>query len=327
MTTIRDIAKEAQVGTTTVSRVINNSDKVSKKTRQQVEDAMSKLNYFPNEYARVLKSKKSNTIGVSVPSIWHPFFSEFVFHIENHLRKKNIRLLISSNNTDADAELDFLDMIRQNKVDGIIALTYNNIEKYVSSNIPFVSIDRYFSEKVAYVTSDNYHGGEIAAEELIKRGCKNLGYVAAIAPQKNDTLNRKDGFVDMARAYGYEVSVYQKPEPILNYELFFDDFFAANPCCDGLLAMNDQTTLLLLSYLDNKGIRVPEDIQIIGYDGFQYFEGLETNLTSIKQPIEEMAQAALELLFDLINGADIGDPVVLPVHFKDGKTTKPKQDI
>lgn len=323
MTTIRDIARKAQVGTTTVSRVINNSSKVSPDTRKRVESAMEELNYYPNEYARVLKSKKSNTIAVSVPTIWHPFFSEFVFHIENHLREKNIRLMISSNNADAHTELEFLDMIRQNKVDGIIALTYHNIENYISSNIPFVSIDRYFTEKVAYVTSDNYHGGEIAAEELIKRGCKNLGFVSAIAPQKNDTLKRKDGFLDKAKALGQEVAVFQRPEPILDYDQFFDNFFSNHPDCDGLLVMNDQTALILMNYLDRRGVKVPDDLQLIGYDGFRYFEGIETNLTSIKQPIEAMAKSALELLFDLIDGAAIGDPIVLPVEFKDGKTTKP----
>lgn len=322
MTTIRDIAREANVGTTTVSRVINNSEKVSPDTRKRVESAMKKLNYYPNEYARVLKSKKSNTIAVSVPSVWHPFFSEFVYHIEKELRKKNIRLMISSNNTDAQTELEFLDMIRQNKVDGIIALTYHNIDKYVSSNIPFVSIDRYFTEKVAYVTSNNYHGGEIAAEELIKRGCKNLGFISAIAPQKNDTLKRKNGFVDKAKELGQAVYIYQKPEPILDYNQFFDDFFATYTDCDGLLAMNDQTALILLKYLDQKGINVPDELQVIGYDGFHYFEGYETNLTSIKQPIKEMAQAALTMLFKLIDGAVIEEPIVLPVEFKPGNTTK-----
>lgn len=322
MTTIRDIAREAKVGTTTVSRVLNNSSKVTPKTRQRVEEAMKKLNYVPNEYARVLKSQKSNTIGVSVPSIWHPFFSEFIYHIENVLQSKDYRLLISSNNLDPQAELEFLDMIRQNKVDGIIALTYHNIDNYLSANIPFVSIDRYFEEKVAYVTSDNFHGGEIAAEELIKRGCKHLGYLAAVAPQKNDTLRRKDGFIAYARAHGQVVETYEKPEPILDYDRFFDGFFALYPETDGLLVMNDQTALLLLAYLDKKGIAVPEDLQIIGYDGFSYFEGYQTTLTSIKQPIKEMAESALALLFGLINGEEIGDPVVLPVSFKDGKTTK-----
>lgn len=323
MTTIKDIAKLAKVGTTTVSRVINNSPKVSELTKQRVEQAMKDLNFVPNEYARVLKSKKAKTIAVSVPSIWHPFFSEFVFHIERKLLQKDYRLLISSNNADASVEIEFLNMVRQNKVDGIIALTYHNIDHYLSSNLPFVSIDRYFKETVAYVTSDNYHGGQIAAEELIKRGCKNLGYVAAIAPQKNDTLKRKEGFVDKANSLGFDVDIFQRYEPIMDYNIFFDEFFEEFPKLDGLLVMNDQTALVLLAYLDKKGIQVPEDIQIIGYDGFHYFENFETSLTSIKQPIKEMAEAALNLLFDLIDGNPIGDPVILPVSFKEGKTTKP----
>ncbi|MFR6671245.1 MAG: LacI family DNA-binding transcriptional regulator [Enterococcus avium] len=322
MTTIKDIAKLAKVGTTTVSRVINNSDKVTPTTKKRVEQAMQELNYQPNQYARTLKSNKSNTIAVSVPSIWHPFYSEFIFHIEKKVAEKGYRLLISSNDSDDQVEIEFLEMVRQNKVDGIIALTYHNIDRYLSSNIPFVSIDRYFKEKVAYVTSDNYHGGEIAAEELIKRGCKKLAYVAAVAPQKNDTLKRKDGFIDKARELGYEVAVFLKPEPIENYPDFFEHFFEIYPATDGILAMNDSNALLLLDYLQSKNIRVPEDIQIIGYDGFRYFENFETSLTSIKQPIQQMAEAAFDLLFRLIAGEEIGTPIVLPVQFKEGKTTK-----
>ena len=86
--------------------------------------------------------------------------------------------------------------------------------------------------------------------------------------------------------------------------------------------MNDSNALLLLDYLQSKNIRVPEDIQIIGYDGFRYFENFETSLTSIKQPIQQMAEAAFDLLFRLIAGEEIGNPIVLPVQFKEGKTTK-----
>lgn len=322
MTTIKDIAKFAKVGTTTVSRVINNSDKVSPTTKKRIEQAMHELNYQPNQYARTLKSNKSNTIAVSVPSIWHPFYSEFIFHIEKKVTEKGYRLLISSNDSDDQVEIEFLEMVRQNKVDGIIALTYHNIDRYLSSNIPFVSIDRYFKEKVAYVTSDNYHGGEIAAEELIKRGCKKLAYVAAVAPQKNDTLKRKDGFVDKSRELGHDVAIFLKPEPIESYHDFFEHFFEIYPDTDGILAMNDSNALLLLEYLQSKNIRVPEDIQIIGYDGFRYFENFETSLTSIKQPIQQMAESAFDLLFRLIDGEEIGNPIVLPVHFKEGKTTK-----
>ena len=107
MTTIKDIAKLAKVGTTTVSRVINNSDKVSPTTKKRVEQAMQELNYQPNQYARTLKSNKSNTIAVSVPSIWHPFYSEFIFHIEKKVAEKGYRLLISSNDSDDQVEIEF----------------------------------------------------------------------------------------------------------------------------------------------------------------------------------------------------------------------------
>ena len=282
---------------------------------------MQALNYVPNEYARVLKSNISKTIGVSIPSIWNPFFSEFVFHIDNILTSKGYKLLICNNNCDSKRELEFLKMLSQNKVDGIIAFTYSNIEKYVSANLPFVSLDRYFDEEVAYVTSDNYHGGELAAQELINKGCKHLGYVAAIAPQKNNTLRRKDGFIDYAKKHAIPTYIFERPEPILDYDSFFSDFFKTYPNIDGILAMNDQTAHILLEYLDRKNIKVPEDIQIVGYDGFCYFQGLNTYLTTIKQPIEDMAQASIDSLFSIINGNGVPKPKILPVSFQQGKTT------
>lgn len=327
MITIKDVAKYANVGSTTVSRVINNSNRVSPETKAKVEDAMKALNYSPNEYARILKSNKSKTIGVSVPSIWHPFFSEFVFHIENTLYQHEYKLLLCSNNIDMHREIEFLEMVKQNKVDGIIAISYSNLDNYLSANIPFVSIDRYFKEKVVYVTSNNYHGGELAAEELIKKGCKKLAYLAAVAPRKNDTLKRKDGFVDFAQKHNVSVNTFERPEPILDYPQFFNEFFSSYPQTDGILAMNDQTALILLDYLAEHNRKVPEEIQVVGYDGFHYFAGYQTTLTTVKQPIQQMAETSVQTLLDIIAGKEVKNPIVLPVSFQHGNTTKPSTPV
>ncbi|SFG18107.1 LacI family DNA-binding transcriptional regulator [Sporolactobacillus nakayamae] len=319
---IKDVAKVAGVSVTTVSRVLNNRGPISEKTREKVFKAMESINYTPNEFARALKLNKTHFIGVSVPSIWHPFFSEFVFHIENRLSRLKYNVLICSNNNDKTREIEFLNMVKQNKVDGIIAITYSDIDRYVSARLPFVSVDRFFTEQVAYVTSDNYWGGKIAASELIKRGCKKIAYIASVARQPNDTLKRKDGFVDGAKEKNCEFVVYEKKEPINDYAMFFSEFFSKYHHIDGIFVVNDQTTLLLLRELNKMGIRVPEDVQIIGYDAFQYFENFDTTLSSIKQPIKEMAESSVDMLLKIIDKEQIPNPVVLPVAFKEGRTTK-----
>ncbi|NYC27531.1 LacI family DNA-binding transcriptional regulator [Clostridium saccharobutylicum] len=190
MATIKDVAKKAGVSVGSVSRFINNFE-VKPKTRLAIEKAIKELDYEPNIYARGFKVNKTNTIALIIPTVWNPFFGELAFNIEKSLRDYGMKMILCNSGNDYEIELQYITMAKQNKVDGIISITYSDVDKYVHSNMPIISIDRYFSEDITYVTSDNFEGGRMAAEELMKSGCKSIAFIGRGSKIDNATRNRK----------------------------------------------------------------------------------------------------------------------------------------
>lgn len=320
-TTMKDVAALAGVGVGTVSRVINGV-KVKEVTKEKVMAAISELNYEPDEYARGMKTNSSNTIALILPTIWHPFFSEFAYYVEEALSQKNYKLFLCNANGSAEKEKEYIQMVKQSKVDGIIGITYSDIDKYVSSNLPFVSIDRHFSEQVSYVTADNYLGGQIAAQELLTRNCKNLCYVGGVSPYPNETNNRKAGFYNICEENKIAVKVLDMPEPISNLEEQLLAFFSDNPEIDSIFTINDFMALDVIKAQKKLGKEAPKDFQIIGFDGVKLSLQKDYLLSTIVQPIEEMAKVSVETLMAMILNEEPPKRVVVPVFFHAGETTK-----
>lgn len=319
--TMKDVAALAGVGVGTVSRVINGV-KVKDSTKEKVLQAIAELQYEPDEYARGLKMNRSNTVALILPTIWHPFFSEFAYYVEETLTKANYKLLLCNADGSPEKEKEYIQMLKQSKVDGIIGITYSDLDKYISSNLPFVSIDRHFSEPVSYVTADNYLGGQIAAQELLQRGCQHLAYIGGDSPYPNETKNRKAGFVDYCQSQGITAKVLNMPEPIKELQAQLQAFFAAEPAIDGILAVNDFMALDIMKFLSTEGKRVPEDYQIIGFDGIRISADRDYLLSTIRQPVADMGKVAVELLLGMILEKKEAQRVVLPVKFVQGNTTK-----
>lgn len=190
MVTIKAVAKEAGVSVGTVSNVINNIQ-VKASTKEKVEAAIKKLNYEPNVYARGFKINKTNTIALILPTIWNPFFSELAYNIEKNIKKLGMKMILCNSDKDSKSEIEYISMAKQNKMDGIIAITYSDIDKYVSEKIPFVSIDRYFSKNITYVSSNNFEGGRLAAEKLSELGCEKIAYIGRGSKINNATRKEK----------------------------------------------------------------------------------------------------------------------------------------
>ena len=316
-TTMKDVAALAGVGVGTVSRVINGV-KVKEVTKEKVMAAISELNYEPDEYARGMKTNSSNTIALILPTIWHPFFSEFAYYVEEALSQKNYKLFLCNANGSAEKEKEYIQMVKQS----IIGITYSDIDKYVSSNLPFVSIDRHFSEQVSYVTADNYLGGQIAAQELLTRNCKNLCYVGGVSPYPNETNNRKAGFYNICEENKIAVKVLDMPEPISNLEEQLLAFFSDNPEIDSIFTINDFMALDVIKAQKKLGKEAPKDFQIIGFDGVKLSLQKDYLLSTIVQPIEEMAKVSVETLMAMILNEEPPKRVVVPVFFHAGETTK-----
>ena len=170
--TMSDVAREAGVALGTVSKVINGLP-VGESYRLKVEAAVKKLNYQVNPSAKALKSNRTSTIALIIPNTITPFFALLTHHVNVALEKRGYKMMLCFTEYDRDREQEFVSMVVHNRVDGIIALTYNPTLK-IPEGIPFVTIDRFFSVSVPCVASDNFGGGQLAAQKLAELGCRRV---------------------------------------------------------------------------------------------------------------------------------------------------------
>lgn len=320
---MKDVAQRAGVGVGTVSRVINRVPGVKESTLIKVNQAIKELNYIPDEYARGLKTKSSRTIALILPSVWYPFFSEFAYYVEKRLDKEDYKLLLCNSNDNPTEEAKYIKMLKQNKIDAIIAITYSDIEQYIYSNIPFVSLDRYFDKKVSYVTSDNYEGGKLAARKLLEHGARSLAYVGSHSKYPNGTMLRRDGFRDYLENIGINYKEIFLQEPVNDFTPYILEMLKVHPKIDGIFCHTDSLLLKLRKILNQYGYRVPEDIQLIGFDGMNLSSDLPLRISTIAQPVEQLANGAVDLVLRKIADPSLkNEAKMYPVKYVDGNTTK-----
>ena len=322
--TMKDVAALAKVGVGTVSRVLNNSGAVKESTRRKVEAAMKELNYIPNAYARGLKMNKTNTVALIIPTIWHPFFSEFAYYVERNLSEHKYKMLLCNSDVNNDKELEYIQMVQENKVDGIIGITYSDLDNFVSSHLPFVTIDRHFKEETVCVTSDNFHAGQLAVEKLVEKGCQKLGYIGTHSRFPTETTKRRSGFVEQAELMEIPYAIYDGEDPVVEFKQEIRTFLEENPDVDGVFAHTDFIALDILEVLDEMKRKVPEEVQIIGCDGIKMEAGRKQIVSTIRQPVDLMAKAAVEKIIQVIDGEPVKTKITLSVHYVEGPTTKNK---
>ena len=197
MPTMKDVAQEAGVALGTVSKVFNGIP-VGESYRVKVEEAARKLGYQVNQYARGLKTNKTNMVAVILPGVNHPFFAALAHHICEALARRDHRMLLYVTASNPEIEQNCVNMVRQNKADGIIGLTYNPL--VVGEDLPFVGIDRSFRADIPCVAADNYGGGRLAAEKLLELGCTHLAFLRTGSSSPSETDKRGDGFEAVCRA-------------------------------------------------------------------------------------------------------------------------------
>ena len=323
---IQDVARVAGVSSTTVSRVLNNRGYISKETRENVNKAMKQLNYFPNDVARSLYNKRTNLIGVILPTTSNPFFGELTFYIETICNSLGYKILLCNSLNNIDKEEKYLEMLMRNQVDGIIVGSHNEgILNYKNQNLTVVSIDTYLSESIPIVSSDNYAGGKIATELLLSKGCKCIVNIDSHFSLKTQARLRKKAYEDVMKEHNrtpitYEIASTfndQNQKEVINKIL--DEY----PNVDGVFATNDLFAANFITQARQRGKNVPNDIKVIGYDGTETCQQFLPELTTIKQPIEAMAKTAIEILIkEIENDFDkIAPKISLPVELLERKTT------
>lgn len=321
--TMKDVAQLAGMSVGTVSRVVNNESGIKQSTLKKVKAAIKELNYIPNAYARGMKKNQTSTIGLIVPTIWHPFFSEFAQHIGQLLASRGYKTLLC-NIGQYNSEVEIIQMLEQNKVDGIIAITYSPIESYLSTDIPFVSIDRTYTDKhIACVSADNALGATIAAEKLIEKGGTHFAFVGSYNKTINETKKRRQYFEKTILDAELPFVAFDLEEPFTDFKAKLHQFLLDNPFIDAIFAINDFTALDVIEELKVIGKKVPENVQVIGFDGIKMAIERNSPVTTIRQPLESMAQKAVELIIQKIGGESPKKlQYILPVTYIEGPTTK-----
>jgi LacI family transcriptional regulator len=319
--TMKDVAKEAGVALGTVSKVVNGIP-VGDDYQLRVEEAIRKLNYKVNSYAQGLKAEKTYTAALLVPNTSDPFFASLVYHINMALSKRNYRMLLCCTDQNPNSEQDYVRMAQQNKVDGIIGLTYNP-NLIVESGTPFISIDRSMGSTIPCVACDNFGGGQLAAEKLADLGCKKVAFLRIGSSLTNEPNKRKAGFENgcLARGLDYEMKILNDGDSFDEFRIFLEEHFHDGKLdFDGIFCVTDTLAHQVLGMLDGLGLRIPDDVQVIGFDGIKLFGDLYV-CSTIVQPLPEMAQMCVDLL--LQDNVTSKPPLVcLPVSYEPGGTTR-----
>jgi len=326
MATLRDVAKEAGLTPSTVSRILNNRGYISDNARERVNDAMKKLNYQPNEVARSLHKKNTNTIGVIVPHIRHPYFAEMISHLEEQAYKKGYKILLFNSQNIQERQQEYINICAGNKVAGIIlcsgALTS---ELFGRMDIPVITMECYLEKGTASVECDNRQGGALAAEKLISCGCRHLLHVGNINTMTMPADQRTEGFREVCEREGVpftEVFTEELEYYNLHYTAMIEKALKDYPETDGIFANSDVIAAQTLQVCRKLHISVPKQLKLVGFDDVDLATLTVPQLTTIRQPVKEMAETAVNLLCDIVSGKHVAKQIIFPVQLIERGTTE-----
>lgn len=278
---------------------------------------MKELNYRPNEVARSLSKKSTNTIGIIVPHIRHPYFAEMISNLENVAGSKGYKIILCNSHGKDHKEREYLEMCTSNRVAGIILFSAGvAVEEFENSNIPLVTVERYIENGTAAVECDNKQGGRLAAEHLISCGCKHLVHVSGVSENSMPADDRAKGFIEVCEEHGIlhkEIATSLGQYNSLDYHDMLQQAMELDDSIDGIFASSDLIAAQVLQVCAKIGKKVPQDIKLVGFDDVEISSLTVPQITTIHQPIKEMAQAAVELIIGAAEGKTVAKKTLLPV--------------
>jgi LacI family transcriptional regulator len=308
--TIAQIAKLANVSKATVSRALNGSGYVSEETRKKILEIVKKYDYVPDSKAVSLSKKKTNTIGIILPSVSGPFYGEVLKGAEEVLIHEGyftLLVVLDSNNNIKKARERYLKVIREKRVDGAIIfdpmLDQKTAIRIVEYGVPVIFLVKVFKEADS-VTIDNFSASVAMMEHLIKdHGYKNIAFVRG--PETSiDSEERYKGYMFSVQKYGLETYVFNSD---LTYEGGRKVFEKIKPFLknlDAIFCANDEMALGIVKELKNEGIHPGEDIAVVGFDDAVWTPHIEPPLTTVHQPMYEYGKVAASRLLDRIRYPD-----------------------
>lgn len=317
---IRDLAEVLGLSTTTVSRVLNGkaiSYRISDKTQERVLKAAKDYKYSPNKIARGLKLSKTDTLGLIIPDISNPFFSDIASSIEREAHNKGYSLILCDSNEDQKMENELIELLRSHKVDGIIIAPIGTdceeIKQTYDSGMPLVVIDRSFpGTGLPSITSDNYQGGYDAVNYILSMGHKKISCIQGI-PKSQPSLERVRGFKDALQ----NGNILFENNMIVGDDYSTDNgyrqtriLFSLEDPPTAIFALSNLIGLGVIKAVYEMGLKIPDDISLISFDEQPYSAFLGTPMTTVDQKKSEMGQLAVAVLLEFIKNKEYRKKVV-----------------
>ncbi|PXX94662.1 transcriptional repressor PurR [Halomonas sp. LBP4] len=301
MVTITDVAQEAGVSVSTVSHVVNGTRFVKPDTRAKVMAAIERLDYTPSTSAQSLKKNVTHTIGMIVTSSTNPYFAEVVAGVESRLYDAGFNLMLCNSGRDIDKQRSYIRTLKGKRIDGLLILESVVSEAYLellaSCSFPVVLMDME-APGVASVIDDSEHGGYLATSYLIAQGHRDLGCITGSADHYQ-SQQRYRGFLRALEDAGLEPNpawVYAGNLEIGGGEAAVRHLRQGDRRPTGLFAFNDLSALGAISQASRQGLRVPEDLSIIGYDDIEITRLFTPSLTTVRQRVDRLCHEACRLL-------------------------------
>ena len=327
MATLKDVARETGLTVSTVSRVLNNRGYISKEAREKVYEAMKKLNYQPNEVARSLSKQTTNTIGVILPHIDHPYFSRLLSSLETAAYLNEYKLMVFNSNDRDDKEVKYLEMCRGIRVAGIILCSGTvEVERFEDLGVPLVTIERFLESGTAAIECDNRQGGRMVAKHLSEKGCRTVVYLSGENTEPMPADERALGFMEVCRQEGMTWLDLKEDKTdalyaSLDYHDYIERILDEHPEIDGIFASSDVIAAQVIQICRKKGIQIPDQIKLVGFDDSLISMLTSPAITTIRQPIPEMASLAVQTILRASNKEMVPSRTILPVSLVERETT------
>lgn len=336
MATIFDVAKTAGVSKSTVSRVLNGESGVREQTRIAVENAIRELKYSPSYLAQGIRTGKTKTIAMIVPEYTNIFYNEMFRGVEDIALQYGYMVFVCNTERSGRSELDYVQEILKRNVDGIIYNTYSNSDdmlkylKELSGKLPVVFMNRLFeeSDEVSYVYTDGYSSNRKAVHYLYEKGKREIGYIRntnSISVIEDRFEGYLQGLKDCELAYReeyvYRVTESAEPDYIkLGQEAA--KYYESINLPQAVIAAIDALAIGCVQQLQKDGIKIPEEVSIIGFDNIALSSLIHPALTTISQPIRQIGQKAAEIIIAKLEGKAIEDKIVFEGNLIIRETTE-----
>ncbi|MGL5635084.1 MAG: LacI family DNA-binding transcriptional regulator [Sarcina sp.] len=326
-TSIKDVAREAGVSIATVSRVLNDIDVVNEETKKKVQEAIKKLGYRPNIVARSLKTQRTRTIGIIVPDISSQVYPEIVRGAEDVANIYKYNVMLCNSDCDGEKEKEYLRVLKEKMVDGVLYMsssleedTLNLINELDIKTILVETINK--DNALPSVSIDNIGAAYESTKYLLEKGRKNIGFIGISENEKNAWGMRYKGYEKALLENGKEVKVsscFFDTLKIKSGKKGVEAILSKDSKIDGIVCASDEVAMGAINALRERGIKVPEDISVIGFNGIDMARNFYPTITTIEQPMYDMGSVAMRMLIKLLNKEELEDAYYeLPFELREG---------